>query len=53
MADTQIMSGGKADSQAHAADALSLDGLRRVALSHDWNIEVSATSTDEDDSIFS
>jgi len=53
MADTQIMSGGKADSPAHAADALSLDGLRRVALSHDWNIEVSATSTDEDDSIFS
>ena len=53
MADTQIMSGGTADSPARAADALSLNALRRVVLSHDWNIEVSPTSAHEDDSIFS
>ena len=53
MADTQIMKRGDANSPARAADALSLKGLRRVALSHDWNIELSATAAEEDESIFS
>lgn len=56
MAETLILSSGNPDgsrSQPRAADALSLNGLRRVALSHDWNIELSSTAADEDDSIFS
>ena len=52
MAETFIMRDGDAGSASHA-DALSLNGLRRVALSQDWNIELSGTAADDDDSIFS
>ena len=56
MAETLIMSGGNLDSDhtpSRAAEMLSLNGLRRVALSHDWSIELSNSATDEDESIFS
>lgn len=55
-AETLIMSGGHSDgnnSPSHAADAMSLNGLRRVALSHDWRIELSAGAAGDDESIFS
>src|SRR5262249_55058351 len=52
MADTHILTHGETESPARA-DSLSLNGLRRVALSHDWNIELPATAANEDDSIFS
>ncbi len=51
MAETLIMRDGEDTSSR--ADALNLGGLRRVALSHDWNIELSATAIEEDESIFS
>lgn len=55
MAETLIMGRGKSDASDSAGrqDELSINGLRRVALSHDWNIELSATAADEDESIFS
>lgn len=56
MAETLIMSSGNLDgshSPSRAAEKLSLNGLRRVALSHDWNIELSSTADDDDESIFS
>ena len=56
MAETLIMSSGNLDgshSPSRTAETQSLNGLRRVALSHDWNIELSSTSADEDESIFS
>ena len=31
----------------------SLKSLRRIALSHDWNIDLSPTAIDDDESIFS
>lgn len=43
---------GEASGSASRPEALSLNGLRRVALSHDWNIELSDTAADDDDSIF-
>ncbi len=52
LAETLIVRDGNAGSASHT-DALSLNGLRRVALSHDWNIELSDTAADDDDSIFS
>lgn len=52
LAETLIVRDGNAGSASHT-DALSLNGLRRVALSHDWNIELSATAAEEDESIFS
>lgn len=51
LAETMIVRDGNAGSASHT-DALSLNGLRRVALSHDWNIELSDTAADDDDSIF-
>ena len=51
LAETLIVRDGNAGS-ASRADALSLNGLRRVALSHDWSIELSKTAADDDDSIF-
>ena len=51
MAETFIVRDGD-DASTHA-DALNLNGLRRVALSHDWRIELSATAIEEDESIFS
>ena len=52
LAETFILSRGTGDSPTRASE-LNLNGLRRVALSNDWNIELSETSADEDDSIFS
>ena len=51
MAETFIVRDGD-DASTHT-DTLNLNGLRRVALSHDWNIELSATAIEEDESIFS
>ena len=51
MAETFIVRDGNTGSASHT-DALSLNGLRRVALSHDWCIELSETAADDDDSIF-
>lgn len=34
-------------------DVMSVNGLRRIALSHDWNIGASDTAAAEDESIFS
>lgn len=55
-AETVIMSSGDSDdsnSPSHSADVMSLNGLRRVALSHDWRIELSAGAVGDDESIFS
>lgn len=55
-AETVIMSGGDSDgnnSASCSADPMSLNGLRRVALSHDWRIELSAGAVGDDESIFS
>ncbi|MEK6260533.1 MAG: hypothetical protein AABP62_18200 [Planctomycetota bacterium] len=52
LAETFILGRRTGDSSARASE-LSLNGLRRVALSNDWNIELSETAADEDDSIFS
>lgn len=52
LAETFILSRETGDSPARASE-LSLNGLRRVALSNDWNIELSETAADEDESIFS
>jgi hypothetical protein len=41
------------EDSSKSSDGLSLGGLRRVALSHDWIIELSPTASDEDESIFS
>lgn len=51
-AETLIVRDESAGSASHT-EALSLNGLRRVALSHDWNIELSDSAADDDDSIFS
>lgn len=52
--ETLVMrEGANLDSNKLDAHGLSLSGLRRVALSHDWNIELSATAIEEDESIFS
>ena len=56
IAETVILSGGDSDgnnSPSHAAGVMSLNGLRRVALSHDWRIELSAGAVSDDESIFS
>ena len=52
LAETFILSRSTGDSPTRASE-LSLNGLRRVALSNDWNIELSETAADEDESIFS
>ncbi len=51
-AETVIMSSGDSD-DSNSADVMSLNGLRRVALSHDWRIELSAGAVGDDESIFS
>ena len=51
IAETLIVRDG--DDAAADAGTLNLNGLRRVALSHDWNIELSAAAIEEDESIFS
>ncbi len=51
--DTLIWRRGDADPSSAREDALSLSGLRRVALSHDWSIELSDDAADDDESIFS
>ena len=51
--DTLIWRRGDADAASARADALSLNGLRRVALSRDWNIELPASAAADDESIFS
>jgi hypothetical protein len=51
--DTLIWRRGGADASSARADAMSLNGLRRVALSRDWNIELPNTAADDDESIFS
>lgn len=51
-AETLIVRDGDSGSAPHG-ETLSLNGLRRVALSHDWNIELSDTAAEDDDSIFS
>lgn len=56
IAATVILSDVNSDSNhspSHAADVMSLNGLRRVALSHDWRIELSAGAVGDDESIFS
>ena len=54
MAETFILRDGTdADGSASHSEALSLNGLRRVALSHDWNIELAGSAAADDDSIFS
>ena len=52
LAETFILGRSTGDSPTRASE-LSLNGLRRVALSNDWNIELSETAADEDESIFS
>lgn len=52
IAETLILSGGDSDGD-NSADPMSLNGLRRVALSHDWRIELSAGAVSDDESIFS
>ena len=45
---------GRSDGDpATRSGELSLNGLRRVALSNDWNIELSESMTADDESIFS
>ena len=50
--DTLIWRQGDADPSTRA-DALSLNALRRVALSRDWNIELPDAAAADDESIFS
>lgn len=55
-AETLIMSSGNPNgdhSSANAAGIVNLSGLRRVALSRDWRIELPSSAADEDASIFS
>ncbi len=52
LAETLILGRDTSDSSARASE-LSLNGLRRVALSNDWNIVLSETALAEDESIFS
>ena len=53
VAETFILregTGGKVASEH--ADPLNLKSLRRIALSHDWNLESSPTAVEDDESIF-
>ena len=52
LAETFILGRGTGESPARVSE-LSLNGLRRVALSNDWRIELSETAAEEDESIFS
>lgn len=52
LAETFILGRGTGNSTTGQGES-SLNSLRRVALSNDWNIELSETAADEDESIFS